>query len=210
MKYDKLKTSDYKAVEQQHIEPVNRIYPELKEKTKTELRKLLHQKDDSIDDCQPILGYMMQVIVDLFPDIVRDWFMKYFSLEELMKEISREESLQSLLSDHLSLTEYSLDKLFEIGKKLMNIKEPEKGWETYPNDTDQAPSDDIVRMILLAKRVRSRLNSFISAEERDRFMTETKNVVSRFDTLLDKQLTFQERLTHLSNEWEFLVSFKLR
>lgn len=201
-----MKTADFLKVKKQLLEPIERRqHRQITEQTIADLPTLLRQEDETIDVCQPTIGHVMQVIFYLFPNIVRDWLMKYYSIEELIKELSMVESLSAVITSPFTLSGSPLEELYEIAQKLNNIQQPRNGWETLPNETDKTPSDDVVRMILLAKHYKCKPNAIINVDERDQFIAESSDIAARLDTFLEKQHYFEKRLVHLSNEWGFLV-----
>lgn len=171
--------------------------------------------DEQNDAILPTIGHMVQIVQDIFTDIVREWILLESKMteEQIKSHIYRYRRkvpvIRKFLQTGCSLNDCELIVLRQIIQLIESIEEPFRGWSGNPCDRDKKLSGDILRIFNLSDDVLGRKNSSVKEDERTRFLTEANEIVRLFDAYFEKKFdeTFEGRFDYLWNYWTYAVGF---
>lgn len=186
---------------------------DLKEEANTNISCLLtHSKQ--IADCQnsPLeastSGILTQIVMDIFPDIIREWIVQYTTEEYILTHMTGYFFRNKV---YKSLKDCNFPTLLEAVRSGRPIDMPFLYRYNYKcqNDSDKKCNDDIIRMEEIYDRIIGTGNSSINEEERYTLLQDIKEILKHFDDYFKKKHdeTFEGRFEYLVKYWGFAVSF---
>lgn len=155
------------------------------------------------------IGILTQIVLDVFPDIIREWILTHTTDEHLSESVSGDFVCGKV---YTSLEDCNFPTLLEVaGKCKMNnipILKYDKYNQIFPTDSDKSPTDDIIRMEKVYDRIIVTGSSVISEEKKNEILHEIKEILKRFDEYFEKKHfeTYEGRFLYLCKYWGFAVS----
>ena len=140
------------------------------------------------------------VIVDIFPNILRELMHSIILPEDLYQRIQKQHNKKPSVFDNMTREErVSLNTLtnrtynnidFTLLYKLMRsvsiLDDPKQGWGKQPTNTDVTISDDVERLRFARNKIVHRIKADINSIEMSDYFSNFVNITQRIDTNLGK------------------------
>ena len=140
------------------------------------------------------------VIVDIFPNILREIMRSIILPEGLCRQIRKQHKKKPSVFDKMTheervslktLTNRTYDNidftlLYKLIRSFSILDDPKEGWGKQPTNTDVTISDDVERLRFARNKIVHRIKADINLIEMNDYFSNIVNITQRIDTHLGK------------------------
>ncbi|VDI47976.1 Hypothetical predicted protein [Mytilus galloprovincialis] len=143
------------------------------------------------------------VIIDIFPDILRDILQSTISPQDLYKKcdtkflnscFSDQQTYLKTLKFENSFSYLDIPIMYKLLRYFSLISPPSKGWGKAPDPTDRLIADDVERIRMLRNEIAHRCDANIDKNTCDDFFVEFSEIGERIDTHFTGQTSYEQRV----------------
>lgn len=171
-------------------------------------RQIVNNQDIPLE--ASTIGSLMQLVVDVFPDIIREWLLTYTTEEKINANMKGHVVLGMVR--YTSLKDSNFPTILAVVRYCRTLNIPYVYDHRYTqktiSDSDKSPTDDIIRMETIYNRIIVTGSSTINEEERCKILQEIREIFKRFDEYFIKKHneTYVGRFEYLCKYWGFAAS----
>jgi len=140
------------------------------------------------------------VVVDIFPNILREIMRSNIAPEVLYRHIRKQQKNNPSVFDKMTheervnlntLTNRTYDNidfitLYKLMRSLSLLDDPTQGWGKQPTNADVTISDDVERLRIARNKIVHRIKADIDLIEMSDYFSNIVNITQRIDTYLGK------------------------